>query len=156
MTTKIPRLAARGRPKTGKAMSAAERMRHMRARRKDAGLKEAVSWVPADPNVQPVYSAHRLAEARSLAMHALIARKLARDPSVLDKPRQNLERWSERWKQPPRWVHEWRQILERPWQEIAALITEPSERAARLRQSSPFAGVLTAEERTRIHDAFRA
>jgi hypothetical protein len=34
-------------------------------------------------------------------------------------------------------------------------MTEPGENGARLRQSSPFAGVLSAEERRCIYDAFR-
>ncbi|MEJ0006452.1 MAG: hypothetical protein WDM77_08840 [Steroidobacteraceae bacterium] len=127
----------------------------MRLRRKSAGLKEVIAWVPSEPITSQRYSTHRLLEARSLAMHALIAGKLARDSSLLSKPRQNLEAWSAHWQYPPRWVHEWRQILGLPWQQIAALIAEPSERAARLRQSSPFAGVLTPEERSRIYDAFR-
>jgi len=155
MIAKRQKSATRGRPKTGAAMTAAERMRRMRARRKSAGLKEVIAWVPSEPIAPQRYSTHRLLEARSLAMHALIAGKLARDPSLLSKPRQNLENWSARWQHPPRWVQEWRQILGLPWQQIAALIAEPSERAARLRQSSPFAGILTPEERSRIYDAFR-
>jgi hypothetical protein len=155
MVAKKKTSATRGRPKTHTAMTAAERMRRMRVRRKSAGLKEVIAWVPSEPIAQRPYSTHRLLEARSLAMHAMIAGKLARDPSLLSKPRQNLENWSARWQQPPRWVHEWRQILILPWQQIAAFIAEPSERAARLRQSSPFAGVLTPEERSRIYDAFR-
>jgi hypothetical protein len=155
MIAKRQKSATRGRPKTGAAMTAAERMRRMRVRRKSAGLKEVIAWVPSEPIAQQRYSSHRLLEARSLAMHALIAGKLARDPSLLSKPRLNLETWSARWQHSPRWVHEWRQILALPWQQIAALIAEPSERAARLRQSSPFAGVLTPEERSRIYDAFR-
>jgi hypothetical protein len=155
MIAKRQRSATRGRPKTGAAMTAAERMRRMRVRRKSAGLKEVIAWVPSEPVAQQRYSSHRLLEARSLAMHALIAGKLARDPSLLSKPRQNLETWSGRWQHSPRWVHEWRQILALSWQHIAALIAEPSERGARLRQSSPFAGVLTPEERSRIYDAFR-
>jgi hypothetical protein len=90
-------------------------------------------------------------------MHALIAAKIANDPALLIKPRQNLERWCERWGGDlPRWAVEWRRILKRPWSEVAALISEPSENAARMRQSSPFAGVLTAEQRKRVYEAFRA
>jgi hypothetical protein len=99
----------------------------------------------------------RVLDARSLAMHVAIARKIERAPELLDIPRRNLERWSARSPDsPPPWLREWRQILRRPWPEIAALISELSENAARLRQSSPFAGVLTPAERRRIYEAFRA
>jgi len=147
----------RGRPPTGTALTAADRMRRMRERRKAAGLKPVVSWVSHETSMRPGYSSHRLLEARSLAMHAVIAQKIERDPRLLNIPRNNLKRWNARWlnKAPP-WYVEWRGIMNRPWPEIAALITEPSEDAARLRQSSPFAGVLSAEERRRIYAAFRA
>jgi len=90
-------------------------------------------------------------------MHAVIARKIQREPRLVDVAHRNLQRWQAKWgSEPPRWLREWKQILERPWPEIAALITEPSEEGARLRQSSPFAGVLTPAERKRIYEAFRA
>lgn len=90
-------------------------------------------------------------------MHAVIARKIDRDAKLLEIPRRNLERWRARWTQtPPAWFQEWSTLLRRPWPEIAALITEPSENAARLRQSTPFAGVLTVDERDRVYEAFRA
>ena len=90
-------------------------------------------------------------------MHAIIARKIERDPKLLEIPRKNLERWRVRWPEaPPAWYEEWQDLLTRSWPEIAAIITEPSENAARLRQSSPFAGVLTSDERKRVYEAFRA
>jgi hypothetical protein len=155
---KRPTRPARGRPSTGKAMSAADRMRRMRERRKAEGLKPVVSWVPrAAPAARPSYSSHRLLEARSLAMHAVMARKIQRDPELLNVPRNNLKRWRARWEnEAPAWYTEWCAIMRRPWPEIAAIITEPSEEGARLRQSSPFAGVLSVEERRRIYEAFRA
>ncbi len=138
-------------------MTPAERMRRLRERRKAEGLKAVVAWVPAESGDQTVYSSHRLLEARSLAMHALIARKIEHDPDLLGIANRNIERWSARWKQgAPAWLEEWREILRRPWQQVAAVMTEPSERGARLRQSSPFAGILTNKERWRIHEAFRA
>src|ERR1041384_3322324 len=146
----------RGRPSTGSAMTAAERMRRLRERRKAAGLKPVVAWVSNEPRQQPTYSSHRLVEARSLAMHAVIARKIERDPTLLAIAHRNLERWQARWKEePPRWLNEWQEVLRQPWQHIAALITEPTEHGARLRQSSPFAGALSNEERWRIYEAFR-
>jgi hypothetical protein len=149
--------SVRGRPSTGRAMTAAERMRRMRRRRKADGLKPVVSWVPHAALARPGYSSHRLLEARSLAMHAVIAQKIERNPKLLEIPRNNLTRWSARWdKQAPAWYRRWCAIMARPWPEIAALITQPSEEGARLRQSSPFAGVLSAAERKRIYEAFRA
>lgn len=132
-------------------------MRRMRARRKAAGFKAVASWVADADLPRAPYSTHRLLEARSLAMHAVIARKISRDSKLLEVPRDNLKRWRQRWgAEVPAWYAEWQEILRRPWPEIASLITEPSEEAARLRQSSPFAGVLSAEERERIYEAFRA
>lgn len=137
-------------------MSAAERMRLMRKRRKAAGFRSVSVWQPRKAVPAP-YSSHRLLEARSLAMHALVAHKIERDPKLLDIAHANLARWRERWnEEPPAWFQEWRAILRRSWPEIASLITEPSEDGARLRQSSPFAGVLTPAERSRIYEAFRA
>ena len=90
-------------------------------------------------------------------MHAVIAEKIQRNPALLDVARRNLARWRARWDdQPPAWHREWAGILQRPWSDIAAIITEPSEEGARLRQSTPFAGVLSATERRRIYEAFRA
>jgi transposase-like protein len=138
-------------------MTAAERMRRLRERRRANGMKQVVRWVPSQQGTPSVYSSHRLLEARSLAMHAVIAQKITRDASLLKIPRNNLKRWRARWSESvPAWFEEWSQIMTRPWPEIAALITELSENAARLRQSSPFAGVLTPVERKRIYDAFRA
>jgi hypothetical protein len=157
MTTKRKQPSKpRGRPPTGAAMTAAERMRLMRQRRKAAGFRSVSLWQPRKAVPAP-YSSHRLLEARSLAMHAFIVHKIEREPKLLEIAHANLERWRKRWNdEPPAWFQEWRAILRRPWPEIAARITEPSEDAARLRQSSPFAGVLTPSERNRIYDAFRA
>ncbi len=113
-------------------------------------------WVSQEVATAP-YSDHRRLDLRSLAMHTLIARKIARDPKLLAVARRNLKRWGERWgHRTPAWHKEWQEILKQPWREVAALLTELSPLATRLRQSSPFAGVLTPQERKRIYDAFRA
>jgi hypothetical protein len=150
------RQSRRGRPRSGKALSAAERMHRMRDRRKAQGLKAVTQWVVDGFPLTP-YSDHRRLDMRSLAMHTLIARKIARNPELLNVARDNLIRWRKRWgRQMPDWHTEWQAILQRPWREIAALITDSGALATRLRQSSPFAGVLTPAERKGIHDAFRA
>jgi hypothetical protein len=132
-------------------------MRRLREKRKAAGLKAVTAWVPQERQTALTYSSHRLVEARSLAMHAVIARKIERHPELLAIAHRNVERWRARWKDaPPAWLEEWQEVLKQPWQHIAAFITEPSENGARVRQSSPFAGILTTEERWRVYEAFRA
>jgi hypothetical protein len=147
----------RGRPPTGQAMTAAERMRRLRERRRAVGLKPVVAWVAREAPTRPGYSSHRLLDARSLAMHVVIAQKIERDPKLLDVARNNLKRWRARWDgEAPAWHQQWSAVLARPWTEIAAFMTEFSERAVQLRQSSPFAGVLSPAERKKIYEAFRA
>ena len=147
-----------GRPPTGRARSAAERMRRYRARQRAAGLRVATRWQSAASAVlSPGLLKHRIIEARSLAMHCLIAQKIEGDRGLLAAARAKLAKWSERYGgDVPRALVEWRGILERPWPQIAALITDPGESAVRLRQSSPFAGALTPAERRRVYEAFRA
>jgi hypothetical protein len=147
----------RGRPRKDNPVSAAERMRAYRKRKREAGLKSVRHWEPAEGAGVRQYSDHRILDARSLAMHCKIAQKISRDPELLNKAKANLERWNAKSEDPkPRYLREWKQILERPWPEIAELITNMSEDATRLRSSSPFAGVLAADERDQIYATFRA
>ena len=137
-------------------MTAAERMRAYRARKRAAGLRHSRVWIPIESTDTTSWSDHRLLEIRSLALHALIARKIDRNPRLLDIARANLRRWKLRAAQPPpAYLDEWSAILEQPWPDVARFITDCSENAVRLRQSSPFAGVLDPQERKRIYDAFR-
>ncbi len=146
----------RGRPPKSHAKTAAERMRAYRRRKRDAGFKSVRRWEPVDSEVTGRYSDHRILDARSLAMHCMVAQKISRDPRLLDKARENLNRWSAKSTGPrPRYQKEWAGILDRPWPEIAALITDMSEEATRLRSSAPFAGILSPAEREQIYAAFR-
>lgn len=132
-------------------------MRRYRARRRAAGLRAQTRWHPAvSAPLTAGLLKHKLIEARSLAMHCLIACKLANDPRLLRVAQRNLADWEKRYPEGlPLALAEWRAILERPWHEIAALITDPGEQATRLRQSTPFAGALDEDERRRIYEAFR-
>ena len=68
-----------------------------------------------------------------------------------------LDGWRTRYENEiPSALEEWRLLLERPWAEVSAVITDPGERATRLRQSSPFSTILSSKERERIYDAFRS
>jgi hypothetical protein len=132
-------------------------MRAYRKRKKAGGYKQVSGWAAVQPFEVMVYSDHRLLDARSLALHCRIASKISRNPDLLAIPRRNLQRWKQRAAgKTPKYLLEWGTVLDQPWPAIAIFITSGSEKAERLRQSSPFAGVLDPEERKRIYDAFRA
>jgi hypothetical protein len=94
---------------------------------------------------------HRLIDERSLAFHRLIAAKLRADPAVVDHARANLRRWLGTSSPNVRPVLlEWQAILDGAREPLLALLESDDEHATRLRQSSPFAGVLSTAERTAI------
>jgi hypothetical protein len=137
--------------------AAAERMRRYRRRKRAAGLKLERRWVSGEMRLAASWSNHRLLEARSLALHCLAAASIERRPELLEIARRNLANWRRaRGGALPPALQEWEPILCRPWPEIAAIMTAPTEEGARLRQSSPFAGVLTPAQRRRVYEAFRA
>ena len=104
--------------------------------------------------MEPVYSDHSRLDERSLAMHQLIAAKVQADPALLDRARQNVRRWQASDGSPKLALAEWEQILDGPINQVAQFLAERSERATRLRQSSPFAGILTEAERRTIYQKY--
>jgi hypothetical protein len=98
---------------------------------------------------------HQWIEQRSLALHEAVAAKLEAHPQLLDVARRNLERWLQQ--NPATALRDWRRILEStPLLDVLALLRSSSEEATRLRQSSPFAGLLTTEERRAIMGAYES
>lgn len=142
-----------GRPRKPGAPNAAERMRASRERKRRAGLRLQQQWIPAEP---AAYSDHQRVDARSLALHCLIARKLVASPTLLDRARATLRRWRTQACEPvPACFQEWEEILAMSPPDVAGFLASMGEDATRLRQSSPFTGLLTPEERARIFEAFR-
>jgi len=92
---------------------------------------------------------HEWIDERSLALHQAVAAKLEAQPELLVVAHQNLQRWlstgrSAAWE-------DWERLLKSlSMPELLALLRARDERATRLRQSSPFAGVLPAAERLAI------
>lgn len=94
---------------------------------------------------------HEWIDQRSLALHEAVAARLETDPALLDIARHNLQRWLAM-SSHSAWL-EWRRVLdETPLPDLLALLRSSDERARRLRQSSPFAGLLTPAERQAILD----
>jgi hypothetical protein len=95
---------------------------------------------------------HEWIDRRSLALDRSIAEKLAARPELLQQAVRTLDRWiEERQPHPPPVLLEWRRILqERSLPEILDLLRSDTGEARRLRQSSPFCGILSPEERLAI------
>lgn len=137
------------------ALSAAERMRRWRAIRRAAGMKPVVTWISPARFVPMPPLDLRVLQARSLALHVQVARKIEHNPALLEIAHRNLARWRERSSGATgAAIREWRQVLRQPWPAIASLLTEQSEAAVQLRQTTPFVGVLSRRERTRLYAAF--
>jgi hypothetical protein len=94
---------------------------------------------------------HRTAELQALAYHRLIADRL--NTSLVDEAKRRLRRWKREERIDPRWAEEWERLLEMPIPRIAKAISADSQRARQLRQTSPFAGLLTPQERRRLTKA---
>ncbi len=93
---------------------------------------------------------HRLAEERSIAYHRVIAERMRQDSGVLEAARQRVQKWLAARPGPPHYARAWAEILARDVEAIAAFLVDPGERARELRQSSPFAGCLSARQRWQL------
>jgi hypothetical protein len=93
---------------------------------------------------------HRLAEERSVAYHLVIAERLREHPEILERARQRVQEWQASREQARFYVRKWAEILAGDPSSVAAFLTERSELADELRQSTPFAGALNPQERWRI------
>jgi hypothetical protein len=93
---------------------------------------------------------HRLAEERSIAYHQAIAKRLRLRPEVLDNARQRVRGWMAASATPPFYARQWAQKLAGDIDSIEAFLVDRSELAIELRQSSPFAGALSPQERWEI------
>jgi hypothetical protein len=98
---------------------------------------------------------HAQIEERSILLHRVIAHRVSENPAFLEVARANLRRWVGRDGERLYWT-EWEKLLKGPLDDILAFMVSPSEKARRLRQSSPFCGILTSRERWKIYESFTA
>ncbi len=96
---------------------------------------------------------HDRAQLRGLAYHRALARRLRR-PMVDDALRQ-VWKWRQQGAIDPRYADRWEELLRKPVTEVRRAISEDSEAAAALRQTSPFAGMLSEPERRKILQEIR-
>ncbi|MGH3927459.1 MAG: excisionase family DNA-binding protein [Pseudonocardiaceae bacterium] len=98
-------------------------------------------------------------QERSLWLHRVVAGRVAMDPDgTVTKARANIE--TLRRAHPDgaarRWIEQWEMLLDGSIDSLLDILTSPSERAVELRQNSPFAGVLSEQDRQTVLVAFRA
>ena len=88
--------------------------------------------------------------AFSIQLHAKVAQRLAEDPRLLDLARARLDAMH------PEYAAKWRALLDGAAHVLFATLVEDSDDAQALRQTSPFAFVLTSRERYVIWKAHRS
>ncbi len=98
---------------------------------------------------------HQFIDEFALAYHRAVAELLRVTPDpILRRARENISSWIARGEMSAGAMlslQEWQKLLnEATIQQLISIITDESDEGQRLRQSTPFAGALTAEERLRI------
>jgi hypothetical protein len=96
---------------------------------------------------------HDRAQARGLAYHRAVARRLRRP--MVDEARHALFGLRRSGRIAPHYADRWEAILDRPVVEIRRALVEQSQEADDLRQNSPFAGMLSEPERRRVIESVR-
>jgi excisionase family DNA binding protein len=97
-------------------------------------------------------------QLRSLWLHRVVVGKVLLDPDrALKVATRNLERMSRVHQrgQAAVWLDEWKRLLDGLLEGILDALTSRSQGSVELRQNSPFAGLLTEKERSRVLTAFR-
>ena len=100
---------------------------------------------------------HQDIDRRSLALHRMVAERVMDDPALFEKAKATLMRWRETVciaSQP--YLEEWERLMNQGIEACLSVAVEDSQRAAALRQSSPFSGVLTNRERFRFLKRWRS
>lgn len=86
----------------------------------------------------------------SLSLHQLVVVRLGSNPLLMEKAKSNLQNWLEKTPNVSAWL-EWKEILEtKSLEEILEIIIDETDEGQRLRSSSPFAGLVTSEERRAV------
>ncbi len=89
-------------------------------------------------------------DAVSLALHQLAAIRLQANPMLIEKAKSTLQNWLKKTPNVSAWL-EWETILEtKSLENVLEIITAETDKGQHLRSSSPFVGLVTAQERKAI------
>lgn len=101
-----------------------------------------------------------LEQHRQLWMHqAMLTHLLTRPEDVMAKARDNIEHWQSMHRtdgKTAEYLRAWEKVLDRGLRATVEMMTSTSPRARELRQNSPFAGVLSQDERLKALRSFRS
>jgi hypothetical protein len=93
---------------------------------------------------------HQLHEMRSLMMHRIVVEQFQQDPiKIIEFGLNNLQRWRKKGVSCDDFEI-WEEILRFSPQRLPEILSSTSEESIRLRQSSPFAGLVPEESRQKI------
>lgn len=103
---------------------------------------------------------HEVVDQRSLELNTVISQKITRNPRLLAKTRQEIIDYLKTPDIAPsrkQVLREWLRLLNgSSLQKITEILTGTDEESCRLRQSSPFTGILTQRERLQIFKKYEA
>ena len=95
-------------------------------------------------------------ERRSIYLHRAIARKLVEDPGpVIERARSNIRVMRDLHPGAIDLLRDWEVLLDGSVELLVDIMTNKHLHARELRQVTPFAGVLTASDRTAVYTQFR-
>lgn len=98
-------------------------------------------------------NSHRKHEQRSLLMHSLVGQRLRRSPAeTIRFALDNLQRWRQKGVECDDFAV-WERLLQSEPERILQTLEGEDEEAVRLRQSSPFVGLVPESDRQRIFAA---
>jgi hypothetical protein len=97
---------------------------------------------------------HQEIDERSLALAQAVAARIDRDPQRegLRLARENCARWLQKDASPA--ILEWQRLLGQEWESVREVLLDEGQLGQRLRQSTPFCGILTPRERWDVYRRF--
>ena len=105
-------------------------------------------------NNKDILSTHTKHELRSLEMHRIVARLFQKTPHVvINTALENISRWRRAGADCSAFA-EWEDILKHKPDSLPSFLESTDEEATRLRQSSPFPGLIPENDRIRILNSF--
>jgi hypothetical protein len=103
---------------------------------------------------------HTMIDSRNRELHQIIADKIRHNPALMVRVKEIVERWLRAMHESERGydsLKEWKRRLEsQSLDNVLDFMASADEEACRLRQSSPFVGLLSDEERMAVFRKYEA